>query len=184
MDLFNQLTTSQAVVWATQLVPKYAALLAYRPTSRMLLITAMVYLFCMLASWRGGLLPKHSSLGWIMAQGWQGRERASGSPSRTRYPCTSPTLRCGSNHTYSNSILKPFLISFRNTCRQAVVIHKILWRFSCTARLVTDHHFALSSALRSCHFELFLILFWPYIVVGLPHSCSFPLFLFLPALRL
>lgn len=148
MDLFNQLTTSRAVVWATQLVPKYEALPEYRLTSRTLLITAMVYQFCMLASWMGGHLPKRSSLGWITAQGWQGRERASDSPSRTRYPCTSPTRRCGSNHTY---IPKPCLISFRNTCRQALLIHnrpKILWRFSCTARLVTDHHSVLSSALR------------------------------------
>src|SRR5258707_15673843 len=79
-----------------------------------------------------------------MAQGQVRERRASGSPSRTHYLCTSPTRRCGSNRTYSNNshTLKPFLISFRNTYRQApVAVHnqlKILWRCSCTAHLVTD----------------------------------------------
>ena len=61
MGLFNRVTTSQAVVWATQPVLKYAALPEYPLTFRTLLITATVYPFCMLVSWTGGLLPKHSS---------------------------------------------------------------------------------------------------------------------------
>src|SRR6267142_4627569 len=68
---------------------------------------------------------------------------ASGLPSKMRYRCTFPTQRCDSSHTYnSNHIPNPFPISFRSTYKQILVlVHnqpKILWRFSCTASLVTD----------------------------------------------
>src|SRR5216683_5522681 len=117
----------------------------------------------------------------------QGRRRrgclGSGLPSRTRYRCTCPTQLCGSNRTYNNSHTpKPFPISFRNTCKQVpLILHnqpKILWRFSCTARLVTDPPFPspLHSVLATPLFEQFFSL-----LTLLAIYCCWPLaFLFVP----